>query len=91
MKQATYQVADYPTKKDLWKHLRSPIADLNDRVPVQLMPVAVTLGDVIKRYEEDVLPGLAKSTRGTDRSMLDVHIKPKWGKTLVTEVYPRVQ
>jgi translation initiation factor IF-1 len=37
--------------------LRSPIADLNDRVPVQPMPLAVTLGDVIKRYEEDFFRG----------------------------------
>lgn len=42
MKQATHQVADYRTKKDLWKHLRLAIADLNDRVSVLPMPVAVT-------------------------------------------------
>jgi integrase len=63
--------------------LQTPIKLLNEgeQKPV---PKAVTMGAVIKKYEEDYLPGLAKSTRNTDGSLLKGR---SGGETLIAEIY----
>lgn len=37
------------------------------------------MGGVIARYRLEVLPELARSTRGTYESALNLHIEPEWG------------
>ena len=74
MKQQTFTVEQFPTEKSLWKHLDPSIALLNGSE--KPAPLVTTMGGLIKRYRDEVLPKLARSTRGTDGSMLKLHIEP---------------
>ena len=87
MKQQKFKIADYPTEKALWKHLDISVRLLNEGA-VEPVPVAVDMGTVIKRYRDEYLPALAKSTRNTDGSMMKVHIEPKWGSVRIADVRP---
>lgn len=61
----------------MWQHLEPSIQALNNQLagPVHVAP---TLGDVIKRYIEQKMPQLAKSTRDTQNGELRIHIEPQW-------------
>lgn len=87
MKQQMFPVADFPTEKAIRKHLAASITLLNgDRE--EPLPLVTTMGGVIDRYRAEVLPELARSTRGTDESMLKVHISPRWAHTPIADVRP---
>jgi len=88
MRQQMFRVADFPTETKLKKHLAKSIEKLNDESDEEPTPLITTLGGVIKKYRADVLPELAKSTRGTDESMLAVHIEPKWATLPIADVRP---
>lgn len=90
MKQETFAVDEFKTEKALWRRLEQRIKLLNEGdAPAKIVPSPiVTMGTVIAMYRREHLPGLAKSTRGTDSSMLDVHIEPRWGQTLLEDVKP---
>lgn len=60
---------DYPTKSDLRKHLQTAVKNLNAGAD-KPVPQAPTMGMLIKKYKDEYLSGLAKSTRNTDGSML---------------------
>jgi len=87
MKQQTFQVADYPRKKDVLKHLEQAVKVLN-LVAGKTLPGAVTIGVLADRYIKEYLPDLAKSTRDTWRGVIDLHIKPHWGEIPALAVKP---
>ena len=87
-KQEMFRVADYPTAKAMWLHLQMSISVLNQGRNKQLLPGAVTIGQVADRYVKEYLPELSKSTRDTDGSMLKLHVKPHWDKVPVLSVKP---
>ena len=87
-KQEMFRVADYPTAKAMWLHLQMSISVLNQGRNKQLLPGAVTIGQVADRYVKEHLPELSKSTRDTDGSMLKLHVKPHWDKVPVLSVKP---
>ena len=62
MKQQMFPVADFPTKKELWRYLAGSIKQLNGEQE-EPSPIVTTLGGVIERYQKEVLPELAQSTR----------------------------
>jgi integrase len=87
MKQEKYLVADYKTKSAMWQHLEPAVRALNNQAP-EPAHVAPTMNDVIKRYMEQNLPHLAKSTQNTQKGQLLIHIGPKWGEKILTEIEP---
>jgi integrase len=87
MRQETFEVADFKTKTLMWKHLEPSIRALNNQ-SAEPAPLAPTLGDVIQKYREQMLPKLAKSTRDTQYGELRIHIEPKWGTKILTEIHP---
>jgi hypothetical protein len=44
------------------------------------------MGALAKRYKEEYLPKLARSTQDTDTSTIKVHILPRWEKTKLTDI-----
>lgn len=52
------------------------------------IPIAVTLGVVMKKYEEEYLPELSKASRQTDTSMFNATIRPKWKDTPINILKP---
>ena len=87
MKQETYKAADYKTKTAMWQYLEPAVRVLNNQ-SAEPVHVAPTLGDVIKRYIEQKLPQLAKSTQNVQNGQLRIHIEPKWGAMILTEIQP---
>jgi hypothetical protein len=87
MRQETFEVADFKTKTAIWQHLEPSVRVLNNQ-SAEPVPLAPTLGDVIKRYREQMLSALAASTRNTQNGQLQIHIEPKWGATVLTEIHP---
>ena len=87
MKQETYSFAEFPTEASLWKHLEPSISRINqgDLQPVQAAP---TMRELAKKYKNEYLPKLSKSTRDTDTSMIDVHIVPRWGDVKLPNIRP---
>src|SRR4051794_34743667 len=87
MKQETYPVAEFNTEKGLWKHLEPALSRLNDGM-AEPIPIAVTLGTVMNKYEKEYLPELSKATRQTDTSMFKSTIRPKWKDAPVNSIRP---
>ncbi len=87
MHQETFSVSEFPTESTLWQHLEPAISRLNmgDSKPLPAVP---TMEDLAKRYMEEYLPKLSKSTCDTDRSMISVHILPRWKNTKLVNVRP---
>jgi integrase len=87
MKQEMFPAAEYKSEKALWRHLQSRLELLNaGEKPVVPETPVVTMGTLIQKYKDKYLPGLAKSTRDTDESMLKCHFIHRWETTLVTHV-----
>ena len=87
MRQETFEVSDFKTKSAMWQRLEPSIRALNN-LAAEPVPVAPTLGAVIQRYREQNLPKLAKSTRDTQSGELRLHIEPRWGNSILTEIHP---
>lgn len=87
MKQESFPVERFPTEASLWKHLEESVSRLNQG-DLQPVPLATTMGDLAKRYTEEFLVKLAKSTQDTDKSMIDVHILPRWRETKLVNIRP---
>ena len=87
MKQETYPVAQFNGEKELWKHLEPALSRLNDGM-AEPIPIAVTLGTVMSKYEKEYLPELSKATRQTDSSMFNSTIRPKWKDVPVNSIRP---
>ena len=87
MKQETFPASEFKSEKELWKHLEPSLTRLNDG-HAEPLPVAVTLGAVMDKYEKEYLPELSKASRGTDTSMFKVQIRPRWENTPVNVIRP---
>lgn len=48
--------------------------------------VAATLGTVIDCYMTDEFPALRHSTRTTNKSLIDLHIRPRWQEGRLADV-----
>lgn len=76
LKVQTFDAARHPTERDVRKAVEGQLAALNaDTLGGK---VSATLGTIIDRYMREELPSLRHSTQTTNRSMIDVHIRPRW-------------
>jgi integrase len=87
MKQESFSVALFPTEKTMWKHLESSISRLNPETTDEVRG-PISMKTLITRYRKEVLPELARSTRGTYDSAFKLYIEPKWGDVRLGDVRP---
>lgn len=86
MRQETFLVSEHKNKTDMWNHLAPSIRVLNGQSP-EPVALAPTLSDVIEKYRVKKLPTLAASTRNTQSGQLKIHIEPRWGKMVLTDIH----
>jgi integrase len=80
----TFSGAQYPTELDVRKALAPMITQLNsDTAAGQL---SATMGTVMDKYLSQELPKLRHSTQCTNRSLIDLHIRPRWKKVRPSNV-----
>lgn len=73
----TFDSETYPSERDVRLAVQGQLAALNaDTLGGR---VNVTFGMLIDRYLKEELPNLLHSTQTTNKSLLEVHIRPKWG------------
>jgi integrase len=87
MHQESFPVSQFQNEGALWKHLEPALSRLNngDARPI---PATATMGALAKRYKEEYLPKLAKSTQDTDTSTINVHVLPRWENTKLMDIRP---
>jgi integrase len=84
LKVQTFDSLKYPTETAVRKAVEGQLGALN--AGTLGGKVAATLGTIIDRYEKEELPLLRHSTQTTNRSLIDLHIKPKWGDVRLADV-----
>ena len=87
MRQETYPVTAYPTKSEMWVQLAPAIALLNGE-KIEPKPQAGTLDDVIRKFLQDHVPGLEKSTQDAYKWIIKQHIEPRWGSCRLSSIKP---
>jgi integrase len=84
LKVQTFDAAKYPTERDVRNAVAPQLSALN--AGTLGGKVAATFGTIIGRYMRDELPSLRHSTQTTNRSLIDLHIKPKWQDVRLPDV-----
>jgi integrase len=84
LKVQTFDPAKYPTERDVRLAVQGQLSALN--AGTLGGKVAATLGIVIDRYMAEEFPQLRHSTQTTNRSLIDLHIRPKWQDARLAEV-----
>lgn len=83
-KYLTLSGAKYPTEKAARMKLHSLILKVNEGNVANFVQV-VTFGTVLDRYIAEEMPAKA-STRGSYTSLIETHIRPKWGSVPIAEM-----
>ena len=78
---------DFPSQADARRAAEGLRLQINSGLPLR---EAVTFQGLLDRYvsEEIELGELAHTTKEVDRSRINSHISPKWGKCLLKDVKP---
>lgn len=84
LKVQTFDSARYPTQSDVRKAVEGQLSALN--AGTLGGKVAATMGDIIARYMGEEFPALRHSTQTTNKSLIDLHIKPKWQDVRLADV-----
>lgn len=86
LKVQTFDPAKFPTERDVRKAVEPQLAALNSGTLAGKLNA--TLGTIIDRYykDEDQFPSLRHSTQTTNKSLIELHIRPKFGKTRLSDV-----
>jgi integrase len=77
----------FPTKAAAWKAAK-PLRDALEAKPQQLNSCVPTVGTLVEQYRAEKMPE-RKDTHRTYLSWIRVHILPKWGKSLITDLQAR--
>lgn len=85
-KMQTFSSDEYPTEASVWKAVEGQLASMNANTLAG--KVSFTFGQLIDKYLEEELPTLAWSTQQTNRSLVELHIRPKWGDTRLADIKP---
>jgi integrase len=80
----TFDGAVYKTKSAVKKAIEPHLKTINETRSFN--PFTVTLGTVIDRYLKEELPQLKHSTQCTNKSLIELHIRPKWGNALLDDI-----
>jgi hypothetical protein len=76
LKVQTFDSVKYLTERDVRMAVEGQLSALN--AGTLGGKVAATLGTIIDRYMTDEFPALRHSTQTTIKSLINLHIKPKW-------------
>jgi len=72
----TFDSSSYATEFNLRNAVEGQMSALNEGTLAAR--VEVTFGNLITKYLNEVLPHLKHSTQDTNRSMIGLHIEPRW-------------
>ena len=84
LKVQTFDSIKYPTERDVRKAVEGQLSALN--AGTLGGKVAATLGTVIDRCMTDEFPALRHSTQTTNKSLIDLHIRPRWQDVRIADV-----
>lgn len=86
LKVQTFDSTKYPTEKSVREAVQPQLTALN--AGTLAGKVAATLGTIIDRYytDESEFPALRHSTQTTNRSLIELHIRPEFGDTRLADV-----
>jgi integrase len=84
LKVQTFDSIKYPTARDVRIAVESQLSSLN--AGTLGGKVAATLGTIIDRYIKEEFPSLRHSTQTTNKSLIDLHIRPKWQDVRIADV-----
>ncbi len=84
LKVQTFDSAKYPTERDVRKSVEGQLSALN--AGTLGGKVAATMGTVIDRYIKEEFPSLRHSTQTTNKSLIDLHIRPRWQDVRIADV-----
>jgi integrase len=84
LKVQTFDPVKYPTERDVRIAVESQLAALN--AGTLGGRVAATLGTIIDRYLREEFPALRHSTQTTNRSLIELYIRPKWEDVRLADV-----
>ena len=84
LKVQTFDSVKYPTERDVRIAVEGQLSSLN--ASTLGGKVAATLGTIIDRYMAEEFLALRHSTQTTNKSLLDLHIRPKWQDVRLADV-----
>lgn len=84
LKVQTFDSLKHPTERDVRKAVEGQLSALN--AGTLGGKVGATLGTIIDRYMREDFPTLRHSTQTTNRSLIDLHIRPKWQNARLADV-----
>jgi len=84
LKVQTFDSLKYPTERDVRKAVEGQLSALNSGTLGG--KVAATLGTIIDRYMLEEFPTLRHSTQTTNKSLIELHIRPKWGDVRLADL-----
>lgn len=84
LKVQTFDSVKYPTERDVRLAVQPQLAALN--AGTLGSKVTATLGTIIDRYLTEEFPSLRHSTQTTNRSLLNLHIRPKWQDVRLADI-----
>jgi integrase len=82
----TFRGDEFPTERSVWKAVQGQLAALNSNTLAG--KIGYTWGQLIDRYLKEELPTLAWSTQGTNRSLIELHIRPRWQDVRLLDMTP---
>ena len=84
LKVQTFDPVRFPTERDVRKAVEGQLAALN--AGTLGGKIAATIGTVADRYMAEEFPALRHSTQTTNRSLIDLHIRPRWADVRLGDV-----
>lgn len=84
LKVQTFDSLKYPTERDVRKAVEAQLSSLN--AGTLAAKVSATLGTIIDRYMKEDFLSLRHSTQTTNRSLIDLHIRPRWEVVKLADV-----
>ena len=84
LKVQTFNASIYRTERDVRKAVEGQLAALNANTLAG--KVNLTFGQLIDRYLQEELPTLKHSTQMTNKSLIQLHLRPKWEKHRLSEI-----
>src|SRR5580658_9273535 len=84
LKVQTFDSLKYPTERDVRKAVEGQLSALN--AGTLGGKLAATLGTIIERYMSEDFLTLRHSTQTTNKSLINLHIKPRWEHVRLADV-----
>ncbi|HTW81433.1 MAG TPA: tyrosine-type recombinase/integrase [Terracidiphilus sp.] len=84
LKTQTFDALKYPTETSVRKAVEPQLGALNS--DTLSGKISATMKTIIDRYYAEEFPSLRHSTQSTNRSLIDLHIRPKFGDVRPSDV-----